>query len=540
MSIRAAVRSSVGAAFKNEGLLGGSGSGGVAVPLRFASPTNVYATSAAVSNLGTAGGLVQTDNYQAQAMTIGQDMTTMVLGMTMQWMKTTVGISNVGNSISIIAMSVVYNGAVVAVTSGGQQSFTITDTSNWTSDPIASTSLAGAVKFSKATQCTIKVKWSTTAAASDKFPYGRGRGNDVGFYVDPTKVTINNDVYTTGTLSYSMANGGVNNTDAKFSNSLLPIFVLGYHSKPSLVFLGDSKTSGVNDTLPACNVLGAARAMFTDATSLTSVQCSGINMGCSGGVASDVYTATASGVVANHEFWYTLANYAVVGYGTNALVSANQTTLYNHLRAKGIVTVIQRSLTPRTTPLNSDPVSITSLTTDGSTTTVTGTMADTSGLTNGQSYPISGATPTTYNGTFAITVVNGTTFTYTVASVPTGNATGTLVLDDQWRTTKYQTVFAGWGIGGTADTFEQFLRGNVATDANFVYYQSTGERAGATLGTANYWLWIVNGTVKYGTLDGLHEVNTTYELNIGSAGSITTQAGGTVAQSLRAYVGTLQ
>lgn len=521
-------------------ILAMAGIGGGSTPLRYASATNTYPASVVTNNLGTAGGAVQTDSYQSQAHTIGQDMTTMVLGSTMQWQKAATGISNVGNAIHIIAMSVIYNGIAVPVTSGGQQSFDILDAANWTSDSIQSTAHSVA-KYTKATQCTVKVHWRSTAAATDKFPMGRGRGNDVGFYCDPTKVTITNDVYTPGVMSYSMANGGVNNTDAKFSNSLLPVFVLGYHSSPAVAFLGDSKTAGTGDTLPTANVLGAARALFTNASSLTTVQCSGINMGCSSGTSLETYTATAGGNLANHEYWYSLANYAVVGYGTNQLSFPNQQTMYSMLYGKGIGKIIQRSLTPRTATLNSDPVSITSLTTDGTTTTVTGTMADNTGIVDGQSYPISGATPAVYNGTFALTKVpaSSTQFTYTVASVPTGNATGTIVLDDQWRTTKYQTVYPAWGVGSSADTFEQSLRGTVSTDANFTYFQSQGERASPTLGTALYWLFGVNGTVKYMTADGLHETAVGYEQNVGTAGTISNQALGTVSMSLRSYIGTL-
>jgi hypothetical protein len=514
------------------------GAGVSTTPLRWATATNVYPTSAVVNNLGTAGGLVQTDNYQEQVHEIGQDLTTLVICLTNQWMKAANGISNVGNPLHMIAVSVVYNGIAVPVTTAGQQTFDIADAANWFADGIPA-SACSVTKFSKGTQVKVKAHWRTTAAATEKFPQGRGRGNDVGFYADPTKVSITNDVYTPGVMSYSMINGGVNNTDAKFSNSLLPLFVAGYHIAPSVALLGDSKTAGTGDTLPACNVLGAARALFANPALLTSVQCSGINMGCSGGMAFETYTATAAGNLANHLFWYTLANYAIVGYGTNLISFANQQTMYTMLRAQGISKIIQRSLTPRTTPLNTDPVTVTALTTDTVTTTVTGTMADTSGLIEGQSYPISGASPAVYNGTFAIHIVNGTTFTYTAGSVPASNATGTLVLDDQWRTTQYQTVAASWGVGSAAETFESQLRGLTATDVNFAYYQSQGERAGGTVGTASYWLWGVNGTVKFMTADGLHETAGGYELNVGSAGSITTQAGGTVAQSLRAYVGTL-
>lgn len=523
-------------------LVQSGGSGGSSTPLRFASASNQFPTNApSTFNLGT--GAAQTDVYVNQKHVIGQDMTTMVLGMTMQYLKASVGVSNIGNSITIMEMALSYNGTFVAVTSGGQGSWTVADTANWQSDPITSTSLGGAAKFTKGTNSFVRVRFRTNAPTTDKFPLGRSgqAGVEQVIFADPAKTNFTVGVMGTAQFAYSMTNGGVNGTDAKFGNSVVPVFCLGYHSKPSVLFLGDSKTYGTGDTAPTVGVVGMNRALFTDVTTPTSVQCSGMNCGCQSGFALETYTATASGIVANFEYWYTLANYAVVGYGTNNISAPNQTTMYGRIRANGITPIIQRSLTPRTTPLSSMPVSITSLTTDGSTTTVTGTMADTSGLQEGQSYPISGATPATYNGTFAIHIVNGTTFTYTAGSVPASNATGTLVLDDQWRTLQYQVINASWGVGSIADTFEQFLRGNVSTDASFTYYQSTGERASAALGTTNYWKWLVNGTAKYVTSDGLHEGGTYpgYELNVGSGGTVTTQAGGTVAQTLRALVGTL-
>jgi hypothetical protein len=56
------------------------------------------------------------------------------------------------------------------------------------------------------------------------------------------------------------------------------------------------------------------------------------------------------------------------------------------------------------------------------TTTATLTTATAHGLSTGAVVTITGATPTAYNGTFAITVTGTTTFTYTMASNPGANA----------------------------------------------------------------------------------------------------------------------
>ena len=55
--------------------------------------------------------------------------------------------------------------------------------------------------------------------------------------------------------------------------------------------------------------------------------------------------------------------------------------------------------------------------------TATLTTASAHGLVTGNRVSISGATPTQFNGTYAITVTGTTTFTYTMATAPSGNAT---------------------------------------------------------------------------------------------------------------------
>lgn len=87
--------------------------------------------------------------------------------------------------------------------------------------------------------------------------------------------------------------------------------------------------------------------------------------------------------------------------------------------------------------------SVTSLTSSG--TTVTATVASTADLATGQPIVISGATPTTYNGTYAITVVDGTTFTYTAGSAPASSpAMGTVAYSNQFANAAGQTVNTGF------------------------------------------------------------------------------------------------
>jgi hypothetical protein len=72
---------------------------------------------------------------------------------------------------------------------------------------------------------------------------------------------------------------------------------------------------------------------------------------------------------------------------------------------------------------NAGSLSISSLT--SSSTTATATVANTALIANGQTLTIAGATPSAYNGSYAVTVTSPTTFTYTFGG-GTSPATGTL------------------------------------------------------------------------------------------------------------------
>jgi len=83
--------------------------------------------------------------------------------------------------------------------------------------------------------------------------------------------------------------------------------------------------------------------------------------------------------------------------------------------------------------------------TRGGTGNLTATLVTASAhsLVTGNTITVAGATPTEFNGTYRITVTNATTFTYTMATAPSGNATvmGTYTID-YYITGKNSNTFA--------------------------------------------------------------------------------------------------
>ena len=74
--------------------------------------------------------------------------------------------------------------------------------------------------------------------------------------------------------------------------------------------------------------------------------------------------------------------------------------------------------------LSAQNINVTTITRSGTTATVT--TASEHSMASGQSVTIAGATPTNYNGTFTVTVISATQFTYTVSGTPVTPATGTI------------------------------------------------------------------------------------------------------------------
>ncbi len=499
------------------------------VPLRAAAATNYTPQSTVTVTVGS--GAV-THVIVRSAFVIGADIPALAVVIPNWALVPVSGVSNTGNDFTVGAASIEIGSTSVPITFSGSRSVLVTDTTNALSDEIAATAFSLA-KFSQGQTGFIRIRYEL-AANSLKLPHtGAVRGTGSASYkYDPKTVFIgtNNAIDTTGAPAWSHINGGVDGTDVASSNATPVPIIVGRHSQPAVGFWGDSKTFGTGDTATTIGLLGMSRCLAPDPTSATGCM-SGINFGCPSGNAVDCYTASVSGVVTSLTSLYKYVNNAVVGYGTNTASSSTTpfTTLWAQIRANSTVTrVVQRSLTPRT----GDSASLTAITSSG--TACTATMADTSGLVTGQTYPIASAVPAAYNGSYVVTVVNGTTFTYTSATAPGSSASTPGVLHDQWRTLKYQTLVTNSSVGGANDTQEANLRVLVASDPNLTYYQSLGERQGTS--GANYWNWKINGSALAYTFDGLHESAAGYELNIGTAGNIITQGGGTIAGSLRALV----
>lgn len=75
--------------------------------------------------------------------------------------------------------------------------------------------------------------------------------------------------------------------------------------------------------------------------------------------------------------------------------------------------------------LTGNSSSVQSITRNGTTVTMQLTAAPSPGLTSGQAVTVSGASSIELNGTFTITLVNSTTFTYTIVESPPSPSTGT-------------------------------------------------------------------------------------------------------------------
>jgi hypothetical protein len=331
----------------------------------------------------------------------------------------------------------------------------------------------------------------------------------------------------TGSLTISAINNNLVDVVSPFG-IYMPL-ILGYHSSPVPVMIGDSKTYGTGDAAPVgTGAGGMSRLVYTDATNPATAIFPVLNMGVPSGNAAEWSTSVGGADITLASSLLQYGTHAVIGYGTNGFQTTQQQTLYGIVRTAGISKIIQRSMTPNTT---SQSVSITSLVSTGS--ACTATVASTAAMVNGGTYTISGATPAAYNGSYVVSISNGTTFTYTSGSAPGSTATGSPVALDNFRTLTGQVATTGWSVGGTGETYETTLKGWTSSDVNLTYYQSQAERAGTS--GLPYWQWGVNGTAFYTTSDGKHESAVGYELNIRTAGTATTQSG-TVSTSLATLV----
>jgi len=141
-----------------------------------------------------------------------------------------------------------------------------------------------------------------------------------------------------------------------------------------------------------------------------------------------------------------------------ATIYSNLQTLYNDFRTvSGVEKIVRTKLLPGTY----DGIRITALSNVG--TTVTATVPSTANLVNGATYFITVSGGTNWapaSNSAAITVLNGTQFSYTAAGTPTGTPStmpnSTTRIRDDFRSL-CQEIKTGWGSGEARDQLHTLL-----------------------------------------------------------------------------------
>ena len=321
-------------------------------PLRFVT-ANGYGPGNGSVGMAVNAITTQVDYYARSYFVIGSgDVSQLVLSFFNWFLAAGGGISVTGMAtMSIVKVAIEYNGTFAPVTFGGLRTKTINvgDT-DIQSDAVLPGAL-GATKFTRGTTGYIRVHLTQPNASTANIPSSAFNviGGNTKLKCDPNKVSLTNDVDSTGDFTYTMINGGVNGTDAVFVNTYYMPAVLGKYvtgDPGSWILAGDSKTYGTGDTSngTAQGVLGLTRAMFPDAT-LAANAYSSWNMGSPSGVGSD----WATGVTTRLTSYIKYAKNAIEVYGTNAITSSFSTAIHAQLRAGGVKLIIRTSISPRTT-----------------------------------------------------------------------------------------------------------------------------------------------------------------------------------------------
>lgn len=435
-----------------------------------------------------------------------------------------------GNSFSIEEAALECNSTYTPILFSGARNKTVASGDNDIQSDAILPAAVGLASFTRGTTGWIRmrIRFSTPGATNYIPVCDSYAGADVfGLLYDTSAVSPANGVDGTGAMTTS----GGSSSNKRITGAHYKPLLLGIPTAAAKAWFlfGDSKTYGTNDTYTSIGVGGITRAMLPNsAAAADGFAC--CNMGSPSGSASNL----AGGTPAFFTNWLQYGNSAIEMYGTNSVNAAASQAVHAQLRAGGITKIIRTSLTPNTS--GTCPMSITGITRVGTLATATVSAGVYADLIDGQAYPISGASPSQYNGTYTITKIGGNQFTYTMASDPGSSASGTIIANDRWRTLNYQTPATGWSVGGAVNTFETAMAALVAND--LTYCQMEGMRA-ATSG-ADYWKWTAGGTTpNFHTADGLHQSATGYEATVAGNSTVTVFGQSPVTQSLRALVASL-
>lgn len=437
-----------------------------------------------------------------------------------------------GNGYAINLISLECNGVSAPVTfSAGRTASIANGATDIQTDDILPASF-GLLKFAQGMQGYLRIECTFSAPTTDRSTGNASEAQGgLCYEYDPNKASLINGIDSTGPITYSLINGGVDGVNIKRQAFPMAPAVLGkfINGDPTTwIIAGDSGAYGTGGNVSSEGSRGLSYAMYPNPAAVSSIGAiANWNLGCNSGAAVDWANGTPQLLNSYLKYF----NSGIDEYGGNGLNVPASQAIWATMRASGIKNIIRTSLTPRTTPNTGAfcPIAISSLTSVG--TTATATVASTANLTSGQTYPISGATPAAYNGSYVITVTNATTFTYTFAG-GTSPATGTIVADDQFRTDAFQVIDTGpgWGPGGAAATFETSLQALVAADLVYMDYHTP------LASVSNYWLWRGNGAPFFMGGDGLHPSNSGYVNGKALGTGTVKKLSGTTSTTLQALI----
>ena len=252
---------------------------------------------------------------------------------------------------------------------------------------------------------------STTVFASTSLAHGFLVGQTV--QISATSPSVWNGSYTVATASG-------NNFSFTTPTVLPAATTLGTASTSTLAVVTATVPSHGFSTGDSVIVEGAAPAAHNGTWSIAVTGPNTFTYSTGSALAAPTTPGTVRPVVAKAYATVTAHGYAT---GAQIVIAGATPTAYNGTFTITVVDSNNFTYSPTSTPAGVNTG--TSVTSSISSTTATA-VAFNHGYTSGQTVTIAGATPSAFNGSFTITVVNTSTFTYTLGSAQ-GNATGSIV-----------------------------------------------------------------------------------------------------------------
>lgn len=303
--------------------------------------------------------------------------------------------------------------------------------------------------------------------------------------------------YNSATTSFSPVSGAgainvVSGTDyAGLTGTYHPMLVGIRNSSttpPAILAVGDSEIDNDGDsTYNVSSYLAIACRNQTTPVSILTISHGGRSQ-----------TQLASDIEWNRAMVY--CSVLIDDHGTNAPLDGpnspqSQLTYYITARASyGYQKIYHVGLYPQST----NSLGLSSLISIG--TTATGTVTDTSHMTNVVISGCTGAT-TAYNGTYPVTIVDSTHFTYTFAGTGGITPTGTPIATDGWQTLYYQVLGTG---DSQASAFNTWITTKVNDGTASQINGQWSPTSASIRDSSNSHYWKVNGTPNAFTNDGLH------------------------------------